>query len=305
MAYPEFYDILGVLPDASPEDIKKAYYKLAKQYHPDTHAGDAIAEEQLKRINEAYDVLKDLAKRAEYDYYGTNEPENLDNASATSNDIIPCESENSDCAVDKTVKMKTAKQHTRHFSGKAILLLLFLLFYTIFLYAHRDPKNPADLIKILLNSSQTILNMSNNTVSYLHKHSNYKQTCVQTLQKAAFYAVHHNNTFLLKILLNYVATDTVNLQNYHRTLLLSAEQPEVIRLLLTAGAKVNIVDSLGETPLSLAVRRNDVISAELLLQANADANYILPDGNSLMNLAMRQNNTVMMAVLQSYGAKIP
>ena len=70
MAKQDFYDLLGVARDASPEDLKKAYRKLAMQHHPDRNAGDAAAEQKFKALSEAYDVLKDEQKRAAYDRYG-------------------------------------------------------------------------------------------------------------------------------------------------------------------------------------------------------------------------------------------
>ena len=63
----DLYATLGVSKDAKSEDIKKAYRKLARQYHPDQNAGDAKAEERFKEISHAYDVLSDDKKRAEYD----------------------------------------------------------------------------------------------------------------------------------------------------------------------------------------------------------------------------------------------
>ncbi|MEM9026378.1 MAG: molecular chaperone DnaJ [Verrucomicrobiota bacterium] len=70
MAQEDFYDLLGVSKDASPEDMKRAYRKLAVKYHPDKNPGDATAEEKFKQISEAYDILKDPEKRAAYDRYG-------------------------------------------------------------------------------------------------------------------------------------------------------------------------------------------------------------------------------------------
>src|SRR5687768_2050184 len=66
----EFYQTLGVARDASDEEIKKAYRKLAMAYHPDRNNGSAESEEQFKAITEAYDVLRDPNKRAAYDRYG-------------------------------------------------------------------------------------------------------------------------------------------------------------------------------------------------------------------------------------------
>ncbi len=68
----DYYQILGVSKDASQEDIKKAYRRLARKYHPDLNPGDKTAEEKFKEINEAYAVLGDPEKRAEYDRAGTS-----------------------------------------------------------------------------------------------------------------------------------------------------------------------------------------------------------------------------------------
>lgn len=65
-----YYDILKVPKDASTEDIKRSYRKLARQYHPDLNPGDKAAEEKFKTISEAYDVLSDAEKRSQYDQFG-------------------------------------------------------------------------------------------------------------------------------------------------------------------------------------------------------------------------------------------
>src|SRR5438270_2479848 len=63
----DYYAALGVSKTATQAEIKKAYRKLARQFHPDANKGDAAAEEKFKEISEAYDVLSDATKRKEYD----------------------------------------------------------------------------------------------------------------------------------------------------------------------------------------------------------------------------------------------
>ena len=81
MAKEDFYKILGVKKDAKPEEIKKAYRRLARKYHPDVNPGDKSAEERFKQMSEAFDVLSDPKKRKVYDRFGQYS-ENLANAAA-------------------------------------------------------------------------------------------------------------------------------------------------------------------------------------------------------------------------------
>jgi molecular chaperone DnaJ len=71
MSQEDYYRVLGVSRDSSVNDIKKAYRKLARKYHPDVNPGDRHAEERFKKISEAYDVLSDPKKREVYDTYGS------------------------------------------------------------------------------------------------------------------------------------------------------------------------------------------------------------------------------------------
>ena len=64
-----YYEILGVTRKSSSEDLKRAYRSLARKYHPDRNPGNKIAEEKFKDINEAYEVLSDVTKRAQYDQF--------------------------------------------------------------------------------------------------------------------------------------------------------------------------------------------------------------------------------------------
>ena len=69
MEYKDYYDIMGVNRDATQDEIKRAYRRLARKYHPDV-SEESDTEEQFKEVGEAYEVLKDPEKRAAYDQLG-------------------------------------------------------------------------------------------------------------------------------------------------------------------------------------------------------------------------------------------
>lgn len=78
-----YYEVLGLRPNASDNDIKKAFYQLAKKYHPDTNQGDASAAEKFQEVQRAYDTLRDPQKRSAYDQMGHSAYENVEAGGGT------------------------------------------------------------------------------------------------------------------------------------------------------------------------------------------------------------------------------
>ena len=70
MAKRDFYDVLGVSKNASPEELKSAYRKLAVKHHPDKNPGDKASEDKFKEAGEAYGILSDQEKKQNYDNFG-------------------------------------------------------------------------------------------------------------------------------------------------------------------------------------------------------------------------------------------
>ena len=85
MANKDYYEILGVDKNASEEELKKAYRKLAKKYHPDANVGDVKAEQMFKKISKAYEILSDQTSRLKYDRDLQGNFKNFENSKNTSN----------------------------------------------------------------------------------------------------------------------------------------------------------------------------------------------------------------------------
>src|ERR671926_1318291 len=76
----DYYETLGVARGASEDDIRKAYRKLARKYHPDLNPGDKSSEDRFKNVQEAYDILSDSKKRQMYDQFGFYSENGMPNA---------------------------------------------------------------------------------------------------------------------------------------------------------------------------------------------------------------------------------
>ncbi len=79
----DYYEVMGIAREASEADVKKAYRKLAHQFHPDRNPGDKTAESRFKEVQEAYDILSDKEKRKKYDQFGFAGPQMGDGGPGT------------------------------------------------------------------------------------------------------------------------------------------------------------------------------------------------------------------------------
>jgi curved DNA-binding protein CbpA len=125
------YQILGVSPTASEEEIKSAFKTLAKKYHPDKNSGNPAAEEQFKKINSAYQILSDKIKRQRYDYilnYQIEKQKNINNTTSTHRQRT--NNHSSERKNSNFVKSKKVEENKKNSKYLFIILSGFALFIT-------------------------------------------------------------------------------------------------------------------------------------------------------------------------------
>ena len=280
MNYPEYYHILNVKVDASPEEIKTAYRKLVKEYHPDTHKGDKKAEERLKKINEAYNTLKDLGKRAEYDYYGR-----LDKEAQQKEQSPVQEPQNTAQPAHITRKIGIKKYLFR----KLFAIALFIG-YILFLRSNADSQNPDSIVLMLNNSAKEIHMFIKNTAETC-KNFSWRSDLIYLTAKIG-------NEDLMKWVLEHTEHTQEDLNTPHRNPLMATSSPQIADLLLKAGADVNYTAADGETALLKAVCNQNVELVRLFLQSGADA-----DVADIVSIAQRYSDQSIYRLLLQHGAK--
>ena len=157
MSYPEYYTILGVKPSASMQDIKRAYHVLAKKLHPDVNKNDKKSEEQLKKVNEAYAVLKDLAKRAEYDYFGKQAEEAQKQSQNQQPEYTDSSPQTNTAPETVTIIEKRGFGFYLSFAVNKMILLAIMVAYMWFFYINIDKNEPYNVFKTLNNMADYMI----------------------------------------------------------------------------------------------------------------------------------------------------
>ncbi len=157
MSYPEYYTILGVKPSASMQDIKRAYHVLAKKLHPDVNKNDKKSEEQLKKVNEAYAVLKDLAKRAEYDYFGKQAEEAQKQSQNQQPEYTDSSPQTNTAPETVTIIEKKGFWFYLSFAVNKMILLAIMVAYMWFFYINIDKNEPYNVFKTLNNMADYMI----------------------------------------------------------------------------------------------------------------------------------------------------
>lgn len=264
MSDPEYYKILQVSKKASVSEIKIAYRRLAKKYHPDVNPNDKKAESQFKKINEAYEVLKNSAKRAEYD------------------NLLKCrEDEQQRKATTQNYKksVKTAENKARQQRSlkvilwQKIFLLLIFCGYIGVLYYNSDVNQPFNFYKAFSNTGAKMNNAITDSGKIIVEF--YQND--EWLTTAWRYVTEFNDVKLAKRLLEYRSTCQIFDDKGHN-LLMKTSNVEIAKALIEAGCDVNYKAPDGETALSLAIKNNNEELSELLRKkgANFPWKHVLP-----------------------------
>lgn len=261
MSYPEYYTELGVSPSADMKEIKRAYYKLAKKYHPDLNSGDKKAEEKLKKINAAYDVLGDIAKRAEYDYFG----QQAEKAAQEYQEQAPVYRE------EQPIYREEQPIYREKTTQTGTVFLLIFLGYLMFLHSNADKIDPKNIQKMMSNSSAVI-------VEKVKSAKNWAVAKIMDVdwKKAFLFAAVKNDWSinLSSVLEAYPDAQIVDDKGY--SLLMYAPSRKVAEILLYYGADINYAAPDKETPYSQATRNNRQDVIDFLVENGVKRRLVKP-----------------------------
>ena len=248
MVEPQYYKILGVKPTASLAEIKKAYHSLAKKYHPDINHGDHKAEEKLKSINMAYDILKNDISRSLYDAQIAKEE-------AQKKEQYQPHPTPQNQPIDPiyTTNKKSWKRIIIH----EIFALLCLFLYGWLLYINTDKNEPYNITKTLRNTGDMLIEnitSAKTKIEQIYHNNPLKKNIL-------FFVTQQNQPKILDTLLEYWpnANETDD-KGY--SLLMYAPNAQTARVLLKHQANINYAAPDGQTALSQAIihERSDIVN---------------------------------------------
>lgn len=252
MSYPQYYHTLGVEVTASPDEIKAAYRKLAKKYHPDVNRNNKKAEEKLKKINEAYEVLGNLGKRAEYDYLGKQEEE------------AKKQSQQPKSPAYETYSPEQTTPHPSPQFKKRLIIGIFLFIYLNWLIVHYK-----EIPQIVENWQNTIIPPAVSAIQSLKEKT--RASYIRQKKQLAVYAVKNQYAILLDSVLDTETKDAVDEQTGYSLLMLT-DDIETAKKLLTAGVDPNYKAPDKMTAVNLAAKKNNFQMLSLLQKHGAKIN---------------------------------
>lgn len=262
------------------EEIKRAYRSLAKKLHPDLNKNNTKAEEQLKKVNEAYAVLKDMAKRAEYDYLGRQaqeaEIQNKKSAEKTT-EIYTAPGPTNVQTSQEPAGKKGVRYYLYFFINKMILLAILVAYGWVF-YINIDKHEPYNVFKTLSNTADYLIDKitDKSKEGIVWSKKQYVGSYLQ--EKLTFYLVKNGKLEIIKKYPEILSTRAFDRANNMYSVLMSAPNAEMTEYLLSLPHDVSYKAKDGATALLAAIKRNDKDSVLLLLQDGASVRD-LPDKN--------------------------
>lgn len=336
MEYPEHYKTLELPISATEKDVKLQYRRLAKKYHPDLHPDDKQAEEKFKKINEAYEILGNSEKRAEYDTTWRRQKEEELAEKMKHSAVVPTEKTAEDYQDSVVMQNYIYRSQLRKYRLilvsriVSMFMSLSILFAMIFMLAAKD----------FPQFMQNVNNVSEKLISYIHTGSQKLSDLSERANKyfaerSIVSAVKEGNQVDVMNYLNTGENPNITEEQSGYSLLMLSPDEHITRLLIGFGANVNYAAPDGNTALSVAVDKNNLEIAKLLiaaganvnytdksnnysllmntddikmyyllLQNGANPNYVAPDGISPLYLASAEQNQQKITALREHGAQV-